>query len=64
VRDSPWETQYNSWIPNPRQFTDFTAMVRAFRDAGVRTVVWVTRRRTRVAWRGGAGAGRSTASAT
>jgi alpha-glucosidase (family GH31 glycosyl hydrolase) len=42
VLDSPWETQYNTWEPNPHQFTDFTAMVRAFRDAGVRTVVWVT----------------------
>ncbi len=42
VLDSPWETQYNTWEPNPHQFTDFTAMVRAFRDDGVRTVVWVT----------------------
>jgi alpha-glucosidase (family GH31 glycosyl hydrolase) len=42
VLDSPWETQYNTWEPNPHQFTDFTAMVRAFRDSGVRTVVWVT----------------------
>ena len=28
VLDSPWETQYNTWIPNPHQFTDFTGMVR------------------------------------
>jgi len=42
VLDSPWETQYNTWLPNPHQFTDFTAMVRAFRADGVRTVVWVT----------------------
>jgi alpha-glucosidase (family GH31 glycosyl hydrolase) len=42
VLDSPWETQYNTWEPNPHQFTDFTDMVRAFRCAGVRTVVWVT----------------------
>ena len=42
VLDSPWETQYNTWIPNPHQFPDFTGMVRAFRDGGVRTVVWVT----------------------
>jgi alpha-glucosidase (family GH31 glycosyl hydrolase) len=42
VLDSPWETQYNTWEPNPHQFPDFTAMVRAFRAAGVRTVVWVT----------------------
>ncbi|MEA2142987.1 MAG: alpha-D-xyloside xylohydrolase [Solirubrobacteraceae bacterium] len=42
VLDSPWETQYNTWIPNPHQFTDFTGMVRGFRAAGVRTVAWVT----------------------
>ena len=42
VLDSPWETQYNTWIPNPHQFPDFTRMVRRFRAAGVRTVVWVT----------------------
>jgi alpha-glucosidase (family GH31 glycosyl hydrolase) len=42
VLDSPWETQYNTWEPNPHQFPDFTGMVRAFRSAGVRTVVWVT----------------------
>jgi hypothetical protein len=42
VLDSPWETQYNTWQPNPHQFTDFTKMVRDFRADGVRTVVWVT----------------------
>ena len=42
VLDSPWETQYNTWIPNPHQFTDFQGMVNTFRAAGVRTVVWVT----------------------
>ncbi|MFP5364504.1 MAG: glycoside hydrolase family 31 protein [Thermoleophilia bacterium] len=41
VLDSPWETQYNTWIPNPHQFPDFAGMVRSFRAAGVRTVVWV-----------------------
>ncbi|MEO6462667.1 MAG: TIM-barrel domain-containing protein, partial [Candidatus Eisenbacteria bacterium] len=42
VLDSPWETQYNTWEPNPHQFPDFSAMVRDFRADGVRTVVWVT----------------------
>jgi alpha-glucosidase (family GH31 glycosyl hydrolase) len=42
VLDSPWETQYNTWEPNPGQFPDFTGMVRRFRADGVRTVVWVT----------------------
>jgi alpha-glucosidase (family GH31 glycosyl hydrolase) len=42
VIDSPWETQYNTWEPNPHQFSDFEGMVRRFRERGVRTVVWVT----------------------
>ncbi|MEJ7797747.1 MAG: TIM-barrel domain-containing protein [Solirubrobacteraceae bacterium] len=42
VLDSPWETQYNTWQPNPHQFPDFTRMVHGFRASGVRTVVWVT----------------------
>lgn len=42
VLDSPWETQYNTWIPNPHQFPDFAGMVRRLRDDGVRTVVWIT----------------------
>ena len=42
VLDSPWETQYNTWIPNPHQFPDFAGMVQRLRDDGVRTVVWVT----------------------
>jgi alpha-glucosidase (family GH31 glycosyl hydrolase) len=42
VLDSPWETQYNTWEPNPHQFPDFRGMVSRFREHGVRTVVWVT----------------------
>ena len=42
VLDSPWETQYNTWEFNPHQFPDAPGMVRRFRAAGVRTVVWVT----------------------
>ncbi|HWI21505.1 MAG TPA: TIM-barrel domain-containing protein [Baekduia sp.] len=41
VLDSPWETQYNTWIPNPHQFPDFEGMVKRFLRSGVRTVVWV-----------------------
>jgi alpha-glucosidase (family GH31 glycosyl hydrolase) len=42
VLDSPWETQYNTWEPNPHQFPDFAGMVGRWRAIGVRTVVWVT----------------------
>jgi len=42
VIDSPWETQYNTWVFNPHQFPDPGGMLHRFRGAGVRTVVWVT----------------------
>ena len=42
VLDSPWETQYNTWEPNPHQFPEFEPMVRRLREGGIRTVVWVT----------------------
>jgi hypothetical protein len=42
VIDSPWATQYNTWTFNPHQFPDAPGMVRAMREDGVRTVVWVT----------------------
>jgi alpha-glucosidase (family GH31 glycosyl hydrolase) len=42
VIDSPWATQYNTWEFNPYQFPDAAGMVAMMRDAGVRTVLWVT----------------------
>lgn len=42
VLDSPWETNYNTWRPNPHQFPDFAGMVGRLLADGVRTVVWVT----------------------
>lgn len=42
VIDSPWETQYNTWRFNRRQFPDPEGLVRGMRRDGVRTVVWVT----------------------
>jgi Glycosyl hydrolases family 31 len=42
VIDSPWATQYNTWRFNSHQFPDPKRLVGRLRDAGVRTVVWVT----------------------
>ena len=42
VLDSPWETQYNTWRFNPHQFPDPSGLIARLREAGVRTVVWVT----------------------
>ena len=42
VIDSPWETQYNTWRFNPRQFPNARELIGRMRADGVRTVVWVT----------------------
>jgi alpha-glucosidase (family GH31 glycosyl hydrolase) len=42
VIDSPWETQYNTWRFNPRQFPDPARLIARLREAGVRTVLWIT----------------------
>jgi alpha-glucosidase (family GH31 glycosyl hydrolase) len=42
VIDSPWETQYNTWQFNPRQFPDPAGLIGRLRVKGVRTVVWIT----------------------
>lgn len=42
VLDSPWETHYNTFIPNPDRYPDFEGMVADLRADGVRTVLWIT----------------------
>lgn len=42
VIDSPWETHYNTFIPNEERYPDFEGFVQDFLDDGVRTVLWVT----------------------
>ena len=42
VLDSPWETNYNSLIPNPERYPDFEKMVADMSDRGVRVVLWTT----------------------
>lgn len=42
VIDSPWETQYNSWVPNPNQWGDFASMLADLTASGVNPVVWIT----------------------
>lgn len=42
VLDSPWETNYNTFIPNERRYPDFEAMVANLRSRNVRTVLWIT----------------------
>ncbi|MDP1916193.1 MAG: glycoside hydrolase family 31 protein [Myxococcales bacterium] len=42
VLDSPWETDYNTFIPNPSRYPDFEAMVENLHGRNVRTVLWIT----------------------
>jgi alpha-glucosidase (family GH31 glycosyl hydrolase) len=42
VLDSPWETNYNTFVPNEERYPAFEQMVRDFRDDHVRTVLWTT----------------------
>ncbi|MFT3710890.1 MAG: glycoside hydrolase family 31 protein [Archangium sp.] len=42
VLDSPWETNYNTFVPNPTRYPEFPKMVNDMRDRGVRIVLWTT----------------------
>jgi len=42
VLDSPWETNYNTYVPNPSRYPAFADMVRDLRADGVRVVLWTT----------------------
>ncbi|MBX3206015.1 MAG: hypothetical protein KF764_13165 [Labilithrix sp.] len=42
VLDSPWETHYNTFVPNPSRYGDFPGLVRDMHDRGVKVVLWIT----------------------
>jgi alpha-glucosidase (family GH31 glycosyl hydrolase) len=42
VLDSPWDTNYTEFRPNPSRYPDFTEMVGALHADGVRVVLWTT----------------------
>ncbi|MEZ4409641.1 MAG: glycoside hydrolase family 31 protein [Polyangiales bacterium] len=42
VLDSPWETHYNTFVPNPSRYGDFNALVTDMHSRGVRVVLWIT----------------------
>ncbi|MCB9644990.1 MAG: glycoside hydrolase family 31 protein [Deltaproteobacteria bacterium] len=42
VLDSPWDTNYTEFRPNPSRYPGFGEMVSDLRGRGVRTVLWVT----------------------
>jgi alpha-glucosidase (family GH31 glycosyl hydrolase) len=42
VLDSPWETFYNTFIPNPNRYRDFAPFVNDFHNMNVKMVLWIT----------------------
>ncbi len=42
VLDSPWETNYNTFVPNPSRYGDFPSLVSDMHGRGVKVVVWIT----------------------
>ncbi|MCC6214520.1 MAG: glycoside hydrolase family 31 protein [Polyangiaceae bacterium] len=42
VLDSPWETNYNTFVPNPTRYPAFDELVGELGDQGVRVVCWMT----------------------
>jgi alpha-glucosidase (family GH31 glycosyl hydrolase) len=42
VLDSPWETNYNTFEPNPTRYPDFAKMTADMHQKGVRVVLWIT----------------------
>lgn len=42
VIDSPWETQYNTFIPNPDRYPGFETLVEDMHAMDIRVVNWIT----------------------
>ncbi len=42
VLDSPWETAYNTFVPNEQRYPEFATMVSDLRAQNVRIVLWTT----------------------
>ncbi len=42
VLDSPWENQYNTFIPSDEQYPRFRTLISDLRAMNIRTVLWVT----------------------
>ncbi len=42
VLDSPWETYYNTFVPNPDRYPGFDALVSELHADDIRVVLWIT----------------------
>lgn len=50
VLDSPWETHYNTFVPNPDRYPDFATLLGELHDDDIRLVLWVTQMVNRSAY--------------
>ncbi len=42
VLDSPWETHYNTFVPNPSRYPNFNQLVTDLHMRGVKIILWTT----------------------
>lgn len=42
VLDSPWETNYNTFVPNPKRYPEFPKLISDLRARDIRVVLWTT----------------------
>ncbi|MDP3155865.1 MAG: glycoside hydrolase family 31 protein [Archangium sp.] len=42
VLDSPWETNYNTFVPNPNRYPEFPRLVNDMKARDIRVVLWTT----------------------
>jgi alpha-glucosidase (family GH31 glycosyl hydrolase) len=42
VLDSPWETNYNTFVPNPKRYANFKGMLDEFHAKNIKLVLWTT----------------------
>lgn len=42
VLDSPWETNYNTFVPNPKRYGDFASLIGDLHAKGIKLVLWTT----------------------
>lgn len=42
VLDSPWETNYNTFVPNPKRYGDFAGMLKDLHNKQIKLVLWTT----------------------
>ena len=50
VLDSPWDTHYTDFEPNPSRYPDFVEMVSGLHADDIRVVLWVTQMTNRVSF--------------